>query len=76
MVMQQRLITGESATDGVVMGTALVTAAQAASGDRTPAGNATRYTLADFRQSVRETQEQLIRFQQRIQERKQQSACR
>ena len=67
--MDQRLITGQPAADGIVMGTAVVTAVLRDGVDRNQAGSGTAYTREDLNGAVRETQAQLRQFQKRIQKR-------
>lgn len=64
----QRTITGQPVADGVVMGTAVVIAAQVDTLAASPILDEAKYTLADFRRAVRLTCEQLYEFQQRIRE--------
>ena len=64
--MHQNVLTGKPASDGVAMGTALVTFAPP---PRTEEDGASSYVLADFQRAVKETREQLSQFQQSMQER-------
>ncbi len=64
--MDQRLITGQPAAYGIVMGMATVIDSLPSRVCESHVGS---YTLDDFHQAVRDTQKQLRQFQQRIQER-------
>ncbi len=72
--MEQRLITGQSAADGIVIGTAIVTSAPPEAETATKAALLEKCTLEEFRRAVKETREQLQQFQDSMQERIAESA--
>ena len=71
--MEQRLITGLPAADGIVMGTAVLASAPAGLNDAVVSAAC---TLEDFDRAIRETQEQLHQFQHSMQERIAESASK
>jgi phosphotransferase system, enzyme I, PtsP len=65
----QPFIRGQPAAGGIVMGTAVVISAAGESPVVSRADDRATFTLEDFLHAVQHTREQLIRFQQSIQER-------